>query len=89
MAENECNKPDNVLYVNTYTADEACCGCGGGDVVNGQCMDKQLPAHGCSGMAACLNTIGAYTCECNSGSMGDGKICLDVDECGSSYAWFV
>ena len=29
----------------------------------------------------CANTIGSYSCSCNHGYMGDGRTCLDIDEC--------
>ena len=37
----------------------------------------------CDVNAACTNTDGSFTCECNLGYAGDGKdgICADVDEC--------
>lgn len=35
----------------------------------------------CSPDAMCTNTEGAYTCECVSGYVGDGKTCVMVDPC--------
>ena len=29
----------------------------------------------CDVNAVCVNTIGNYTCQCNDGYMGDGKVC--------------
>ena len=37
----------------------------------------------CGDHAACLNTMGSYQCQCNSGYILDGKSCVDVDECSS------
>ena len=31
--------------------------------------------------ATCTNTIGSYTCSCNSGYYGDGVTCTDFNEC--------
>jgi len=35
----------------------------------------------CDTHATCTNTVGSYTCSCNSGYSGDGRVCNDVDEC--------
>ena len=35
----------------------------------------------CDENAACINTNGAFDCECNSGFDGDGVVCLDINEC--------
>ena len=29
----------------------------------------------------CTNTIGSYLCSCNPGYSGDGRTCVDIDEC--------
>ena len=31
--------------------------------------------------AKCSNTLGGFTCKCNTGYRGNGKSCVDVDEC--------
>ena len=38
----------------------------------------------CGDTATCTNTIGSYNCTCKAGfddSTGDGKHCIDIDEC--------
>ena len=29
----------------------------------------------------CINTLGSYNCSCNPGYSGDGRNCVDIDEC--------
>ena len=36
---------------------------------------------GCSTNGKCTNTIGSFSCSCNSGYEGNGVNCEDVDEC--------
>ena len=36
---------------------------------------------GCSHLATCTNTVGAYRCDCMAGYSGNGMACSDVDEC--------
>ena len=36
--------------------------------------------HNCGANAACTNTIGGWTCACNTGYEGDGVGCVDFDE---------
>ena len=38
-------------------------------------------AHNCDGNATCTDTIGSFTCACNSGYSGDGQNCTNVNEC--------
>uniref|UniRef100_UPI00359018BB fibrillin-1-like n=1 Tax=Myxine glutinosa TaxID=7769 RepID=UPI00359018BB len=35
--------------------------------------------------ADCVNTIGSYKCTCKSGYTGDGRDCVDIDECLSGH----
>merc|ERR1719183_1338849 len=35
----------------------------------------------CSRFALCTNTDGSYKCACNQGFTGDGKRCIDVNDC--------
>ena len=35
----------------------------------------------CDPYALCTNTEGSRLCECNSGFLGDGETCTDIDEC--------
>ncbi len=37
--------------------------------------------HDCDANATCTDTASSFTCACNDGFTGDGKICTDVDEC--------
>jgi hypothetical protein len=37
----------------------------------------------CSPNANCLNTLGSHECTCNSGYIGNGIICLNVNECSA------
>ena len=47
-----------------------------------------LNTHDCHEYATCIDTIGAWTCECNSGFTGDGRTCTDDDECvDGSHNW--
>eukprot|EP00933_Yihiella_yeosuensis_P067926 TRINITY_DN7308_c0_g1_i1.p1 TRINITY_DN7308_c0_g1~~TRINITY_DN7308_c0_g1_i1.p1 ORF type:complete len:1115 (+),score=210.69 TRINITY_DN7308_c0_g1_i1:163-3507(+) len=39
-------------------------------------------SHGCaSGTSTCLNTDGSFDCTCNAGYSGDGKECININEC--------
>lgn len=35
----------------------------------------------CSVNAGCINTSGSFQCLCNDGFVGDGKVCVDINEC--------
>jgi hypothetical protein len=43
-------------------------------------VNKTAP---CNSNGSCSNTVGSYTCACNTGYAGDGKTCADVDECAT------
>ena len=32
----------------------------------------------------CTNTDGSFSCKCNTGYVGDGFSCIDIDECLTS-----
>ena len=38
-----------------------------------ECLD--ISQYTCDVNAVCVNTIGNYTCQCNDGYMGNGKVC--------------
>ena len=37
--------------------------------------------HTCSSSAVCTDTFGSFTCACNEGYQGNGKVCRDINEC--------
>ncbi|XP_067041439.1 uncharacterized protein [Acropora muricata] len=39
----------------------------------------------CHSNAVCTNTFGSYECECSAGYSGDGRNCIDIDECSLSH----
>ena len=41
--------------------------------------------HICHSQAKCINELGSYQCECLAGWTGNGRICLDIDECKLNY----
>ncbi|XP_072017144.1 lactadherin-like [Amphiura filiformis] len=42
-----------------------------------ECAESS-PTPNCDANAACANTIGSYTCECNAGYRGDGVTCSEI-----------
>jgi cysteine-rich repeat protein len=53
------------------------------------CMDINECTAGtadCDANATCMNTIGSFTCKCNSGYQGTGTSCTDIDECSTGAA---
>ena len=34
--------------------------------------------------AACTDNIGSYDCSCNTGYLGDGSTCEDINECNET-----
>ncbi|XP_078523127.1 uncharacterized protein LOC144792127 [Lissotriton helveticus] len=47
-------------------------------------VDECVVNSACHKYATCNNTIGSYTCTCNSGYQGNGTFCSDVNECLTS-----
>ena len=41
----------------------------------------------CSEHADCTNTVGSYSCQCSAGYSGNGRTCVDINEC-SLYIYF-
>lgn len=41
--------------------------------------------HDCNANANCTNTVGSFECKCKSGFTGNGRQCVDVDECAKSH----
>jgi len=39
----------------------------------------------CDRNAECINTLGSFLCLCHHGWTGDGKNCIDINECGKSF----
>ena len=39
----------------------------------------------CDEHSVCTNTLGAHECECWEGFSGDGRTCVDIDECQSGH----
>jgi len=37
----------------------------------------------CSEFATCADTPGSFTCTCNAGYLGDGELCVNIDECAT------
>ena len=43
-----------------------------------------LKVNECDANSECINRLGTYECRCNPGYNGDGRSCVDIDECISS-----
>uniref|UniRef100_A0A8C4R8P3 EGF-like domain-containing protein n=1 Tax=Eptatretus burgeri TaxID=7764 RepID=A0A8C4R8P3_EPTBU len=43
--------------------------------------DECFESSRCDGNAICYNTVGSFSCHCNSGFSGNGQECTDVNEC--------
>ncbi|XP_070536953.1 fibrillin-1-like [Ptychodera flava] len=92
--DDECSRPDTcpdnsecTNYFGTYECD---CNNGYVGTSDGACENKdecEDGSHDCDkDNADCTDTEGSYTCMCWSGFAGDGRICLDIDECRSELA---
>ena len=46
-----------------------------------ECNQQTNGRHRCHTNATCTDTIGSYTCSCNTGFTGNGKACTDLNEC--------
>ena len=44
----------------------------------------KLTPRPCGANATCSNSVGSFTCSCDSGYSGDGQNCTDIDECASN-----
>ncbi|XP_077988929.1 fibrillin-1-like isoform X2 [Glandiceps talaboti] len=74
-----CPRKGSVTY-------EELCSEGGGMEPDGQDIDECLDIPGLCENGRCLNTVGSYTCICNTGFVSDGRgtKCVDVNECEES-----
>ena len=58
------------------------CLCHPGYTGAGPCIDfDECVPDPCHPNAECINTEGAYRCECKTGFWGSGVVCQDVNEC--------
>ncbi|XP_066302809.1 uncharacterized protein [Branchiostoma lanceolatum] len=78
-------KADRLLI--SIDADGVVCSCPVGYTFNSDgtsCVDIDECSAGtdnCGSDATCTNTVGSFTCACNSGYTGNGVTCADIDEC--------
>ncbi|CAH1238943.1 HMCN1 [Branchiostoma lanceolatum] len=78
-------KADRLLI--SIDADGVVCSCPVGYTFNSDgtsCDDIDECTAGtdnCGSDATCSNTVGSFTCACNSGYTGNGVTCADIDEC--------
>ncbi|HIN84973.1 MAG TPA: hypothetical protein EYN06_00730, partial [Myxococcales bacterium] len=69
--------------------DESCaeCAAGGETLFGDDCSGLGTACSGglsdCDDGSTCTDTEGSFTCACNEGFEGDGKVCDDIDECGA------
>ncbi|XP_068719980.1 uncharacterized protein [Montipora capricornis] len=52
-----------------------------GDLCETDIDECSTISHSCDVNAVCTNTKGSFMCTCIRGFSGDGKTCLDIDEC--------
>ena len=43
-----------------------------------ECLSDE---NNCHSNATCSNTFGSFVCTCDAGYTGNGKLCVDIDEC--------
>jgi len=72
----------------TFLGDKASsCRCNDGytDAGGFPCQDvNECDKDPCDEHASCTNTLGAFTCTCDPGWLGNGATCSDFDECSDS-----
>ena len=57
------------------------CGCYENHCFNCKDVNECETGNSCHTNASCSNTLGSFTCSCNTGYMGTGVECSDIDEC--------
>ncbi|CAG9856214.1 unnamed protein product [Phyllotreta striolata] len=73
MDESNCPKL-NCPEKDQYSVPEQCCRmCPG--------VDHCAKGNFCHANASCLNLQTTYACQCDQGFQGDGKLCIDTNEC--------
>jgi len=95
VRQNECTSGMNDCHPAAICADpdadttgDFTCTCPAGWTGMGHgamgCVDVDecaMSTDDCASDATCTNVDGGFTCACNDGFIGDGRTCVDVDEC--------
>eukprot|EP00933_Yihiella_yeosuensis_P081015 TRINITY_DN94549_c0_g1_i1.p1 TRINITY_DN94549_c0_g1~~TRINITY_DN94549_c0_g1_i1.p1 ORF type:complete len:1127 (+),score=189.67 TRINITY_DN94549_c0_g1_i1:122-3502(+) len=74
-------------YICNNTIGSYTCECGEGwtkNTTTGVCLNVNectANTHGCNASANCIDNDGSFWCQCKPGYVGDGKECVDEDEC--------